>query len=200
MKLAVALTGASGAVYGIRTVAALLERGHHVDVTLSGAALQVLVEEMGIDLGDPPAVGQLWPRGGDLLRYFPPAQVAAPMASGSNVYDGYIVVPCSTGTMGRIAAGTSANLVGRMAEVAMKERRKLILVPRETPYSTIMLENMTRLSRAGAVILPASPGFYHQPQSIDDLVDFVVGRILSQLGITDRPGPQGWPGPKECPS
>lgn len=200
MKLAVAMTGASGAIYGIRTVAALLERGHAVDVTLSGSALQVLDEEMGIELGDPPVVSLLWPHGGDLLRYFPPAEVAAPMASGSNVYDGYVVVPCSTGTMGRIAAGTSTNLVGRMAEVALKERRKLILAPRETPYSTILLENMTRLSRAGAVILPASPGFYHQPESIEELVDFVVGRILSQLGITDRPGPQGWPSPKVCPS
>ena len=191
-KIALAMTGASGSIYGIRTVAALLERGCNVDVTLSPSAVEVLREEMHITLGAPPQLSLLWPKPKGTLTYYAPSHVAAPMASGSNRYDGYVVVPCSTGSMGRIAAGTSDNLVGRMAEVALKERHALILVPRETPYSTLMLENMTRLSHAGAIILPASPGFYHQPQSIEQLVDFVVGRILAHLGIADPPGPAGW--------
>ncbi|MBE7559309.1 UbiX family flavin prenyltransferase [bacterium] len=190
-KIALAMTGASGVIYGVRTVAALLARGCRIDLTLSPAAREVLAEEMGVTLGSPPALADLWPHPSG-LTYYPPTQVAAPMASGSNRYDAYIVVPCSTGSMGRIASGTSDNLVGRMAEVALKERRPLILVPRESPYSTIMLENMTRLSRAGAIILPASPGFYHHPSDINELVDFVVGRILSHLGFSDRPGPAGW--------
>lgn len=190
-RIALAMSGASGAIYGIRTVAALLARGCRIDFTLSAAARQVLAYEMNLRLGNPPALDPLWP---DCvgLTYHPPNHLAAPMASGSNRYDAYLIVPCSTGSMGRIAAGTSDNLVGRMAEVALKERRPLILVPRETPYSTIMLENMTRLSRAGATILPASPGFYHRPETIEQLVDFVVGRILAHLGFDDRPGPAGW--------
>jgi flavin prenyltransferase len=193
MKIAVAITGASGIAYGVTTVRELLGGGHSVDLTISDSAFLVMEAEMGINVKDKEqVVAQLW-QGHDNLCYCDSGNVAAPMASGSNAYDGYVVVPCSTGTMGRLSAGTSENLVGRMVEVAMKERCKLILVPRETPYSTIMLENMTHLSRAGAIILPASPGFYHCPETIADMVDFVVGRILLQLGIEERPGPSGWP-------
>lgn len=107
----------------------------------------------------------------------------APVASGSGAPSSMVICPCSTGTLSAIACGASNNLIERAADVALKERRKLILVPRESPYSTIHLENMLALSRMGAVILPASPGFYHRPQRVEDLVDFVVARILNQLGI-----------------
>lgn len=182
----VAMTGASGAVYGLRLIGELLRAGERVSLIVTDAGRQVLRHETGLD----------W-SGNDLERqrrvreHFSSIAVDcialhnffSGVASGSAAADGMVVIPCSMGTAGRIAAGLSGNLLERAADVMLKERRPLLLVPRETPFNTIHLENLLRLSRAGAVILPAMPGFYHGPQTIDDLVDFVVGKVLDQLAV-----------------
>lgn len=171
----VALTGASGARYGVRLVEALRAADWIVRliVTNEGA--------INLDLECAISPEQLAERTGAILER--DDDLAAKSASGSSRWSACIVCPASGTTIGRIACGISENLVSRSAIVAMKERRGLILVPREAPYATVHLENMTKLSKLGVVIIPASPGFYHQPESIDDLVDFIVQRILDQLGI-----------------
>lgn len=186
--IAVAFTGASGMPYGLRLVECLLEAGVRVWLLYSQAAQIVAKQEMDLVLpAQPREVQRLLAQ-----RYGAPAgQLAvfgrddwnAPLASGSNPADAYVICPCTMGTLGKVAAGIADDLVCRAADVALKEGRKLILVPRETPFSQIHLENMLRLSRAGAVILPPNPGFYHRPQSVADMVDFVVARILDQLGV-----------------
>ena len=183
-----ALSGASGMAYGLRLLECLLAAGVRVSLLVSQAAHLVAKQELGVAL---PA------RAGDLekqlseglgahdgqLRVYGREDWNAPVASGSNPSDAMVVCPCSMGTLAAIAHGLSDNLIERAADVVLKEHKKLILVPRETPFSTLHLENMLALSRMNAVILPANPGFYHHPQSVDDLVDFVVARILDQLGI-----------------
>lgn len=183
-----ALTGASGMPYGIRLLECLLAAGRRVQLLYSQAAQVVAKQEMGLDL---PA------RAKDAAAHFRaqyatlPGTLAvygreewfAPVASGSNPPDAMVVCPCSMGTLAAIAQGLADNLIERAADVALKEGRPLILVPRETPLSAIHLENMLRLSRAGAVILPPNPGFYNHPQSVQDIVDFVVARILDRLGV-----------------
>jgi 4-hydroxy-3-polyprenylbenzoate decarboxylase len=196
--LVVAITGASGAVYALRLVEVLREAGRNVHLTISPAAVQVLQHECGlkVDLTQFEAA-QLWPNQRGPRQQGPKQQASdagrlvyhhhldftAGIASGSFRTDGMVICPCSMGTLGSLAGGLSTNLIHRAAEVHLKERRKLILVPRETPLSSISLENMKRLSDAGAVILPAMPGFYHGARTIADLVDFVVGRICDQLGV-----------------
>ncbi len=179
------ITGASGAPYAVRLLRALNESGTPVRLIVSGYGLRLLAEESGIDGIDAlrAATGD-WSR----LELYDSLDRGATPASGSAPSAGMVVCPCSMGTLASIAAGTSRNLVERAADVALKERRPLILVPRETPLSLIHLENMTRLTRAGATIMPAAPGFYHRPQSIDDVVDFVVARILDHLGVEHRLG------------
>lgn len=174
------ITGASGAPYAVRLLRALNESGTPVRLIVSGYGLRLLQEESGIQ-----GVDGLRAATGDWSRveFYDALDRGATPASGSAPSAGMVVCPCSMGTLASIAAGTSRNLVERSADVALKERRPLILVPRETPLSLIHLENMTRLTRAGATILPAAPGFYHRPQSIDDLVDFVAARILDHLGV-----------------
>jgi 4-hydroxy-3-polyprenylbenzoate decarboxylase len=182
----VAVTGASGSTYGLRLVSELLRAGCRVSLLLTAAGRQVLRHEVGLD----------WSTESKQLRhqvqeYF--ASIAVDSldmedfwvgsASGSNPADAMVVMPCSMGTAGRIAAGLSSNLLERAADVMLKERRQLILVPRETPFNTIHLENLLRLAQAGAVILPAMPGFYHGPETISDLVDFIVGKVLDQLAV-----------------
>ena len=183
-----ALTGASGMPYGIRLLECLLRAGVRVYLLYSQAAQIVARQEMDLAL---PA------RAADAADYFAkrfdaaPGQLQAfgreewfaPVASGSNPADAMVICPCTMGTLAAIAAGLADNLIARAADVMLKEARKLVLVPRETPLSAIHLENMLRLSRAGAIILPANPGFYHHPQSPQDLVDFVVARILDQIGV-----------------
>ncbi|MCI0341428.1 MAG: UbiX family flavin prenyltransferase [Planctomycetales bacterium] len=177
------ITGASGAAYGLRTLRALAEAGHGVHVVVSENARTVIREETGTDVGaDDARIGDAVPPGSRVRRYSV-HDVSAPIASGSFPVIGMAIVPCSVGTLGRIANGISSNLIERAADVTLKERRPLVLVPRETPLSVLHLRNMTALAEAGATILPAMPGFYHRPKSVEDMVDFVVARVLDRLGV-----------------
>jgi 4-hydroxy-3-polyprenylbenzoate decarboxylase len=185
-RFVVALTGASGAVYGRRLLECLARSGHAVHFLVSGAAATVARHELGIELNLADGPGVIRALLGDEppeVRYHAVGDLEAPVASGSFRHDGMAVCPCSAGSLGRIAGGISSNLIERAADVCLKERRRLVLVPRETPLSDIHLENMLRLSRAGAVILPASPGFYGPAAKVADLVDFVVSRVLDHLGV-----------------
>lgn len=186
--IAVAWTGASGLAYGLRLVECLLAADCRVWLMYSQAAQMVAKQEADLTLPAQPREAQrlLAERCGDrngLLRVFDRNDWNAPPASGSNPPDAYVVCPCTMGTLAEIAAGAAKDLIVRVADVALKEGKPLILVPRETPFSTIHLENMLRLARAGAVILPPNPGFYHRPTEIAGLVDFVVARILDRLGV-----------------
>lgn len=187
-SVTLALTGASGMPYGMRLLECLLEADVSVYLLVSSAAQIVAKQELDLTL--PGRVSELEAlltaqhaaRSGQ-LRVFGREEWFAPVASGSNPADAMVVCPCTMGTLAAIAQGMSDNLIERAADVSIKEQRKLILVPRETPYSAIHLENMLKLARLGVVILPPNPGFYHHPQSIEDMVDFVVARILDQLHI-----------------
>ena len=189
MELTVAITGASGAIYAHRTLIHLAASGpvERINLIMSEAAQIVARVEMAADLrgGDGAAINRWIGLGPDskLVRLHRLDNMAATPASGSHKQDGMIIVPCSMGTLGAIASGAGVNLIHRAADVTLKEGRKLVIVPRESPYNAIHLENMLRLSRAGARILPASPGFYHRPQSIIELVDHLVFRILDQFGV-----------------
>ena len=186
--IAVAFTGASGMPYGLRLVECLLKAGVRVWLLYSQAAQIVAKQEMDLLLPAQPRevqrlLAQRYGATTGQLAVFGRDDWNAPLASGSNPADAYVICPCTMGTLGKVAAGIADDLVCRAADVALKEGRKLILVPRETPFSQIHLENMLRLARAGAVILPPNPGFYHRPQGVADMVDFVVARILDQLGV-----------------
>lgn len=189
MELTVAITGASGTIYARRTLQLLAESGvvDTINLIMSGTAATVAQVELGVNLKDPdPAKLNAWlglPSDSKLIRYWRLDNLAAKPSSGSNKQAGMIIVPCSMGTLGAIASGAGTNLIHRAADVCLKEGRKLLLVPRETPYNAIHLENMLRLSHAGARILPASPGFYHRPKTIDDLVEHLCFRILDQFDI-----------------
>lgn len=183
-----ALTGASGAQYGLRLLQCLAAAGCRVNIMISRAAQVVIATETDLKLpGTPPAMTAKlteWAGAGDgQIRVFGREDWFAPPASGSGEAAPLVICPCSTGTLSALATGASDNLIERAGDVALKERRQLILVPREAPYSEVHLENMLKLTRMGALIIPASPGFYHRPDSVQDLVDFVVARILDQLGI-----------------
>lgn len=179
------ITGASGAPYAVRLLRALNDSRTPTRLIISTYGLRLLEEESGIS-----SVDELRAATGDWSRVelYDSLDRGATPASGSAPSRGMVICPCSMGTLASIAAGTSRNLVERAADVALKERRALILVPRETPLSLVHLTNMTRLTRAGATVLPAAPGFYHRPQSIDDLVDFVVARVLDHLGVEHEVG------------
>ncbi len=187
-SVTLALSGASGMAYGLRLLECLLAADVRVHLLVSQAAHLVAKQELGIAL--PARAGELERQLGESLsaregqlRVFGREDWNAPVASGSNPADAMVVCPCSMGTLAAIAHGLSDNLIERAADVMLKEGRKLILVPREAPFSTLHLENMLALSRMNTVILPANPGFYHRPQSVEDIVDFIVARILDQLGI-----------------
>lgn len=187
-RITLAMTGASGAQYGLRLLDSLVREEREVHFLISKAAQLVVATETDVRLPAKPQALQsfLSEYTGAVpgqIRVFGKEDWMAPPASGSSAPSAMVVVPCSTGTLSAIATGACNNLIERAADVALKERRKLILVPREAPYSSIHLEHMLKLSNLGAVILPASPGFYHQPQTLDDLVDFIVARILNQLEI-----------------
>ena len=197
----VAITGASGSIYGVRLVEVLLRTGNRVHLTISPSATRVFEAELGVgirldsfDYRDLLSCGGIpgWnARPGRLEDDAPPGNLTyhdyrdyrAGIASGSFPTSGMVICPCSMGTLGSIASGLSTNLIHRAADVHLKERRKLVVVPRETPLGSLALSNMKTISDAGAVVLPAMPGFYHQPQSMMDLVDFIVARICDQLGV-----------------
>lgn len=187
--IAVALTGASGMPYGLRLIECVLLAGAKVQILYSQAAQIVIKQELDLTLPSRASEAQDWfcqrfATDPSRLQVYGREEWFAPLASGSNPPDAMVVCPCTMGTLASIAAGLSADLIERAADVCIKEGRKLVLVPRETPFSTLHLENMLRLSRMGVVILPPSPGFYHHPESVQDMVDFVVARILDQIGIS----------------
>lgn len=183
-----AITGASGAQYGLRLLECLLQADRRVYLMVSKAARVVIGTETDLKL--PPQTGatadyfaQLYGAQPGQLSVFGDDQWTAPVASGSGAPSRMVVCPCSTGTLSSLATGACNNLIERAADVALKERRQLILVPREAPYHEVHLANMLLLTRMGATILPASPGFYNRPRSVEDMVDFVVARILDHLGV-----------------
>jgi 4-hydroxy-3-polyprenylbenzoate decarboxylase len=181
--IVVGITGASGAPYAVRLLQLLAAAHRPVSLIVSKYGMRLLDTEVGIGSMDAlrEAVGKgAWD---SCVETFSNDDRGAPPASGSSLTAGMIVCPCSMGTLSAISVGASRSLIERAADVTLKERRKLILVPRETPLSAIHLENMLRLSRAGVVIMPATPGFYHRPKQVSDLVDFVVARMLDQLGV-----------------
>jgi 4-hydroxy-3-polyprenylbenzoate decarboxylase len=186
--ISLALTGASGAQYGLRLLQQLLAADCRVYLMLSKAAEVVIRRETPLDLPESLVEQQDWfcstyAAPADQLRLFGREDWFAPVASGSGAPEAMVICPASGGTLSALANGASNNLIERAGDVALKERRKLILVPRETPYSQVHLENMLKLTQMGALILPASPGFYQNPKTLDDLVDFVVARILDHLTI-----------------
>lgn len=186
MDVFVGITGASGAPYARRLVQALIGTGINVGVCFSSASIQVSGQELYGDLRmDPHLVLRRWLDDTQLpeSQLWDASDFGSPYASGSAKWDAAVIVPCSMDTLATISSGNGSNLIHRAASVALKEDRKLVIVPRETPLSTIHLENLLRVRNAGAHVLPAMPGFYHLPQSIEDMVDFVVGKILNLVGI-----------------
>jgi flavin prenyltransferase len=184
----VAITGASGAVYAVRLLECLLQAQHCLHVTISPSGAAVIQQELGIEIDVQDfRIAQLLPHITEtqnaLINIHAHNNFMAPIASGSFRTAGMVICPCSGSTMSGIAHGTSNNLIQRAADVHLKEQRKLIVVPRETPVSSIQLENMKRVADAGGIVLPAMPGWYHGVNSLQDLIDFVVARILDQLGV-----------------
>ena len=192
LPLVLGVTGASGAAYAVRLLEVLLEAGREVHLSISPSGQAVIAEELGVridlDRFEPetllgkasPAMSRL-----DHLRYFHHKNLMAPIASGSFLTAGMVICPCSGSTLSAVAHSMGENLIHRAAEVHLKERRKLVVVPRETPLSLPQLKNMQAIHEAGAVVLPASPGFYHGAETVADLVDFVVARICDQLGVAN---------------
>jgi 4-hydroxy-3-polyprenylbenzoate decarboxylase len=199
MEFTVAITGASGSIYAHRTLLHMIASGvvERINLIISESAEIVARVELGVDLrrADTARINE-WlglPRESRMIQLQRLDNLAAKASSGSHPQEGMVIVPCSMGTLGAIAAGLSTNLIHRAADVTLKERRRLVIVPRETPYNSIHLENMLRLTHAGAHIMPASPGFYHRPQTIEALVDHFVFRILDHLGIPHA-GTTRWKG------
>ena len=193
MKIFVGISGASGSIYGGRLLRALSQSENEITVCISEGAIAVIREEEGLvvaeDAGrDEVAAAFLshYELGGDGLRLVEPADMASSFASGSSLAEAAVICPCSMSTLASISSGVTRNLIHRVADVMLKESRPLVMVPRETPLSEIHLRNMLRARRAGALVVPAMPGFYHHPQTIEDLIDFVAGKVLDQLKIPNR--------------
>ncbi|WP_437926897.1 flavin prenyltransferase UbiX [Sorangium sp. So ce291] len=194
----IALTGASGGIYFLRTVRALLRDGHRVDLILSKYGLLTLKEETDFRDHDGRFIDYFYRKYGDEVRRgevvtYAPHDQTAPIASGSGSIDGMAIVPCTMKTLSGVAHGSSGNLIERAADVMLKERKRLVLVPREAPYNLIHLKNMVEVTEAGAVVLPASPAFYQRPETIEDLGDFVAQRVLKLFGIDADLSPK-WTG------
>ncbi|HDI13110.1 MAG: hypothetical protein DRN83_02315 [Hadesarchaea archaeon] len=177
MHLIVAITGSSGVVYGVRLLEVCRMLGIETDLILSRPAEPILELELGMRSDEVRKLAS---------RNYLPDDMTAPAASGSYAVDGMVVAPCSMKTLGAIASGVTGDLISRAADVMLKQDRRLVLVPRETPLDLIHLENMVKLRRAGAIVLPATPAFYHGPGKISDLVDFIVGRILEMFGVEHK--------------
>jgi len=177
-RILLAVTGASGAIYARRVLERLLQHEDAVGLTMSPQGEVVASEELG-EAADP--VTLVLGHADSRVCFYPPDSFSSPFATGSQLWQAVLIVPCSMGTAGRIAVGMSTDLITRAADVALKERRRLILVPRESPFSLIHLRNLTALAEAGAVIVPPAPGFYQHLQTLDDLINFVVDRLLAQL-------------------
>ena len=178
----IGITGASGSIYGVRLIEELASRKHHIDIVITPAGKQVMMEELGIQGFE--KIDRL--RSSKLkwdIKLWENDNFEAPFMSGSNAPEAVVIIPCSVGKLAAIANGISGNLLERMADVAIKEKKQLILVVRETPLSLIHLENMVKAARAGAQILPAMPAFYHHPKKIEDMVNFIIGKVLSLLEI-----------------
>ena len=202
--IVVGITGASGAVYGLRLLQSLSYAGRDVHLIVSRAGRLVFREELQLDIdpettdGDgilklasscflePPRLSDQQPAAVGTIFWHDENDFMAPIASGSCLTDGMVICPCSSSTLGKVAHGTGSNLIHRVADVHLKERRPLVLMPRETPLSLVQLKNMQEAVAAGAVVLPAMPGWYHGVESVLDLVDFIVARILDQLGIENQ--------------
>jgi 4-hydroxy-3-polyprenylbenzoate decarboxylase len=185
MHVFLGVTGASGAPYAARLLEALVGSGCEVGIAASSAGIEVLATELYNDASLPreQTIERFVASAGDAVKVYAPDDWKAPYASGSAKVDAYVICPCSMGTLGTIASGAMSNLIHRAASVALKEGRSLIVMPRETPLSVIHLRNMLALREAGATILFLAPGFYHGAETVDDLVDFIVGRALDQLGL-----------------
>lgn len=186
-RITVAVTGASGAIYGLRTLRGLLMTDVSVDLVVSETGWMLLRDEGGFDGKRSDFCGYLQDQyggGGDRVRLHPSTDFAAPIASGSVQSRGMVVVPCSMKYLAGIANGSSSNLIERAADVTLKEKRTLVIVPRETPMNLIQLRNQVSAAEAGATILPANPAFYQKPETFEDLADFIAGRILSLFGLT----------------
>ncbi|MDK8179481.1 flavin prenyltransferase UbiX [Paenibacillus sp. UMB4589-SE434] len=183
-RYVVGITGASGAIYGVRLVQALLEAGHFVHLLISDAGWRVLKEELDWEVTKRQvAIEHAFGEQIHNIQYHPIQDIGASIASGSFRVKGMIIMPCSMGTLSAIAQGASDNLMARAADVMMKEDRPLIIVPRETPLHAIHLENMLKLSRMGVRMIPAMPAFYYRPQTLDDIINFLVGKVLDSLRI-----------------
>ena len=188
LPIVFAITGASGAPYAVRLLEQLVAAQRRVQLIVSSHGLRLLQTETDFDSVDALRRRIGAPDWDRFVTVFDDGDRGATPASGSALTAGMVVCPCSMGTLSAISVGASRSLVERAADVTLKERRKLVLVPRETPLNAVHLQNMLRLTRAGAVVLPAAPGFYHRPTTIDDLVDFVVARVLDQLAVEHRLG------------
>ncbi|HZD58956.1 MAG TPA: flavin prenyltransferase UbiX [Anaerolineae bacterium] len=188
MEYIVAITGASGSIYGKRILQVLIERGLDISLIISEPGKAVIAHELGFSLDESNAITSLADWLGitgaeKLLTYYRNDDLMAPICSGSHKTAGMVILPCSMATLGAVANGLSSSLIERTADVMLKESRRLILVPRETPLNRIHLKNFLAVEEAGAKVVPAMPAFYHNPQTIDDLIDFVVGKVLDQLGV-----------------
>ncbi|MBE0446653.1 MAG: UbiX family flavin prenyltransferase [Actinobacteria bacterium] len=188
MEYIVAVTGASGSIYGKRILQILLEHGFNISLIVSEPGKLVVAHELGFSFDEADAVTSLanWlgvPGAEKLLKYYRDDDLMAPVCSGSYTTAGMVIVPCSMATLGAVASGLSSSLIERTADVVLKESRRLIIVPRETPLNRIHIRNLLVVEEAGAKIVPAMPAFYHNPKTIDEIVDFIVGKVLDQLGV-----------------
>ena len=187
MKIIVCITGASGVIYGFRTIESLLRGGAEISLVISKNGFKVINEELGFSGNEPDFIEKIIPAfSSDSLKLYHQDDLTAPFASGSANFDACLFAPCSMATLGKIASSIGDNLITRTADVFLKEKRKLILLFREMPLHLIHIDNMRKLAMAGAIIMPASPAFYTRPNNLDQMIDFVVGRILDQLQISDH--------------